>query len=134
MRTLLTFLTILLTLTVHSQVSQTKDTSHLVIADDTELFINYPGGNSAMYSYLQTNTIYPDSAKRNGIQGIVLVQFSIDSVGKISDIKIIKGLSADIDREVVRLISNMSDWQWDKRVKPCDRKFIKTLPIKFALE
>jgi protein TonB len=62
--------------------------------------------------YKRQNLNYPDSSKALGIEGLVYVSFMIDKFGKISNIEIVKGLSPDINREVIRVISKMPDWIW----------------------
>jgi periplasmic protein TonB len=70
-----------------------------------------------------------------GIEGFVYVSFVIAKTGKISDIEIVKGLSPDINREVIRVISLMPDWIWHKGIDLKERKHTKrTLPIKFSLQ
>lgn len=102
--------------------------------DDTELFVNFPKGEKALIKYIKKNLHYPDSAVKARIEGNVFVSFVVDESGKISDIKITKGLNPIIDNEVIRMISNMPNWVWDKRIKLKARKRIKKmLPIKFEL-
>jgi len=60
-----------------------------------------------VYQYLR----YPDSAVRNGIQGRVLVDFIIDEKGKVTDVKVLKGVDPDLDDEAVRVISASPDWK-----------------------
>ena len=95
--------------------------------------LTFPGGNSALFSYLKKNIVYPDSAKIKGIQGDVYVSFTVDSAGRISGAKILRGVSPDINKEAVRVISQMPPWQWDKTIKPTDRKCTLVLPIRFTL-
>ncbi|MEI7595684.1 MAG: energy transducer TonB [Bacteroidota bacterium] len=115
------------------------DTSFIGI-DDTELFVYFHGGKdepsslALLYKYISKNLIYPDSARKMGIEGTVYVSFSINEIGKISDINIDKGLCPEIDHEVIKLVSNMPDWNWDKRIKPKSRQYKKRLPIRFKLD
>lgn len=129
MKSFLTFIAFLSTVFVYGQESQPKDTIPFFYIDDTENYVYFPGGDSAFHSYLSANIVYPDSAWKNGIQGIVYVQFSIDTSGIISDVKIIKGLTPDIDAHVAQVISNMPTWEWIIKKR---RKCTKTIPIKFT--
>ena len=56
---------------------------------------------SKLYKHLIRNMRYPESAKKERIVGYEVVYFKIQN-GKISNIKIAKGLQNDIDNEVLR--------------------------------
>jgi TonB family protein len=56
---------------------------------------------SKLYKHLIRNMRYPESAKKEKIVGYEVVYFKIQN-GKISNIKIAKGLQNDIDNEVLR--------------------------------
>ena len=93
----------------------------------------YDGGYRGMMQYVSGKVRYPASARRLGIEGTVFVAFVINREGKVTDVKVIKGISEDCDKEAVRVISAMKDWfpgrQNDRTVS-----VRMTLPIKFKLE
>ena len=60
-----------------------------------------------VYAYLK----YPEEAVRNGIQGRVLVDFVIDAKGKMTDVKVIKGVDPLLDAEAVKVVSASPDWR-----------------------
>ena len=60
-----------------------------------------------VYQYLK----YPDAAVRAGIQGKVLVDFIIDEKGKVTDVKVLKGVDELLDAEAVRVISASPAWK-----------------------
>jgi TonB family protein len=102
--------------------------------DDTELFVNFTGGQVALERYLSRNIIYPDSSRNMKIQGHVYVSFFIDEKGKISDAKIIKSVSSDIDKEVLRVVLTMPNWTWNKSLKKENRRKVKKyLGVYFSL-
>ena len=110
------------------------DNHPLIGFDDTELFVTFPGGDDEFLKYLENNIQYPDSAVKAKIEGKVYARFKIDTLGIISDIRIIQGLSTDIDNEVIRVISKIPDWVWDDRIKKNRRCLAeRTLPIIFKL-
>jgi TonB family protein len=47
---------------------------------------------------------YPESAIRDGLDGRVFVQFTVDEQGRVQNPSIVRGLSSDIDREVLRVV------------------------------
>ncbi|MFB6318257.1 TonB family protein [Saccharicrinis sp. FJH54] len=93
----------------------------------------FPGGNAAMIKYLQKNIHYPDIATKNGIQGSVYVDFIVDKKGKITDVRVKRGVDPSLDKEAVRVVESMPDWipgtQRGEKVN-----VVYTLPINFALD
>ena len=71
---------------------------------------SFPGGESAMKSYLNSNVKYPAAAQENGIQGRVIVQFIIEKDGSISDVKISRSVFSSLDREALRVVKAMPKW------------------------
>jgi periplasmic protein TonB len=93
----------------------------------------YKGGQEALFQFVKDNIVYPEEAKKNGVQGKVFVSFVIDEVGAVIDSKITRGIDPVLDKEALRVVKQMSDWNPGKK----DRKPVKvsmTLPIMFALD
>lgn len=75
---------------------------------------------------------YPETAKANGIQGRVTVQFTIDLRGFVSDVKVLKGVEPSLDEEAIRLVSMSPRWRPAKiNGKPV--KVTYTFPVIFQL-
>jgi len=70
----------------------------------------FPGGLKAFYQYLGANIKYPKESAKNKIQGRVFLSFIVEKDGELSNIKIIRGVSADINEEAIRVISNSPKW------------------------
>ena len=72
----------------------------------------FPGGLIAQQKFINDNFIYPIKAKENAIEGTCYVSFVIDTMGKIKDIKVVKGIKGcfECDEEAKRLISIMPNW------------------------
>ena len=70
----------------------------------------FPGGPNELTKFLTKNTTYPKTARKNKESGTVFTQFTITKTGKITDIKILKGVSDVIDQEVLRVINLMPDF------------------------
>lgn len=71
---------------------------------------SFPGGESAMKSYLNSNVKYPAVAQENGVQGRVIVQFIIEKDGSISDVKISRSVYPSLDCEALRVVKAMPKW------------------------
>ena len=92
---------------------------------------SFPGGDAALSQWLDENLQYPTEALKNGIQGTVVVSFSVETDGSIKDIKVWRGKDALV-KEAVRLMNIMPKWnpgKKDGQPVPVDY----TLPIKFRL-
>lgn len=70
----------------------------------------FPGGKEALINFLNANLRYPEISQESLIQGKVFVQFIVNKTGKITDLKIVKGLDAACDEETLRIIHLMPDW------------------------
>lgn len=70
----------------------------------------YNGGYEAMMNFLKNHIKYPETAKKSGIQGTVFVQFVVEKTGKISRIKILRGIGKECDEEAVRVVNSMPKW------------------------
>lgn len=92
----------------------------------------FPGGFEALGKFLAKHMKYPAVARRMGTEGSVFVSFVIDKEGNISSLEVIKGLSAECDREAIRVIQLMPPWKPGKQNGKAVRcRFV--LPIKFKL-
>ena len=94
----------------------------------------YPGGQQALFEFLSANVKYPEVARKNGIQGRVLVQFVVDRDGAITKVKVLRsGGDMSLDREAVRVIKAMPDWlPGTVRGNPVRVQY--KLPVNFRLQ
>lgn len=92
----------------------------------------FEGGYAAMMQFIKKNLKYPASARRMGVDGTVYVSFVVSKDGSISEVKTIRGISADCDKEAMRVVSMMPPWKPGRQNgKPVFVRFV--LPIKFQL-
>ena len=70
----------------------------------------FPGGKEALKKYISEHTVYPASAKENGIEGVVTVGFLVETDGSLSEIKVMKFVDPDLEKSAVRLVSGMPLW------------------------
>lgn len=82
-----------------------------------------------VYQYLK----YPEKAIRDGVQGRVVVEFVIGKDGKVSDVRVIKGVSEELDAEAVKVISASPKWKPGKVGGERVRTSL-SLPVEFRLE
>lgn len=72
---------------------------------------SFPGGMEAQEQYLQVNLKYPQAAKDNGIEGVVVVIFTVKTDGTIGNIKIKRMVDPDLENEAIRLVKQMPAWE-----------------------
>jgi TonB family protein len=93
----------------------------------------FPGGNEAMMKFITENIKYPETAKTDKTQGMVIVKFVVKSNGKIDNARIARSVHSALDAEALRVINAMPEWKPGKqRGKAVDVEF--TLPVKFTLQ
>ena len=77
---------------------------------EVEVMPQFPGGMDSLTAYLSTSITYPSTAKSEGIEGKVVVNFIISKDGSVRDVNAIKGIGYGCDEEAMRVISQMPDW------------------------
>lgn len=70
----------------------------------------FPGGDNAMIRFINNERRYPKEAYREGIEGRVLCSFIVNEDGTISHISVLRGVEESLNREAVRVISQMPPW------------------------
>ena len=93
----------------------------------------FPGGPVAMMQYISANLRYPKTAQEQGVQGRVIVQFIVEADGSISETRVMRSVSPEIDAEALRLVHSMPRWTPGKlRGEPVRVRYI--LPVSFRLQ
>lgn len=77
----------------------------------SEIYPTYYGGNTAMHEYLKKNLKYPEKAKKKGKTGKVIVQFTIDQNGSITNVHIIESSNKIFNSEALRIVTQMPSWR-----------------------
>lgn len=92
---------------------------------------NMPGPIGGMYA-IQEKIQYPETAKRSGIQGKVMIQAFIDENGKVIHAKILNGIGGGCDEVAVDAIKQTKFNPGIQNGKPV--KVQVTIPIWFKLQ
>ena len=107
--------------------------------DSTQIFIDveqmpqFPGGETALMKYLQENVVYPSEAVKDSVQGRVVVQFVIDRLGNVGEVKVVHSVHDLLDAEAVRLVKTLPRFS-PGRVYGKAVSVWYTLPVTFKLE
>ena len=92
----------------------------------------FNGGYDAMMEFIRENLRYPADARQQGVEGTVYVSFIVETDGRVTSSKIIRGISAACDNEVLRMMEIMPNWK-PGRQSGQDVRVRFVLPIKFSL-
>jgi len=93
----------------------------------------FVGGEIARNRFLSENIHYPQTAMKNGIQGVVYLQFILEKDGSISDIRVLKGIGGGCDAEACRVIKLMPKWK-PGRQNGKNVRVLFNMPISFVLQ
>lgn len=92
----------------------------------------FPGGPLEFVKWLTRNLKYPPSAQRLQVQGKVVAEFIVNTDGSITDVRVVKSLHSDCDREALRVLRMMPRWTPGiENNSPCRTKVC--IPIVFRL-
>jgi TonB family protein len=91
---------------------------------------DFPGGEKALYNYLQEHIQFPSTARESGISGTVYVRFIVGKDGKISDVTLLRGIGGGCDEEAIRVVKEMPSWTPGKQNGTAVPVYF-TLPVKF---
>jgi len=135
------------------EVEQDPDTAVFSVV---EKMPEFPGGMQALMTFLASNVKYPAIAQEAGVQGRVLVKFTVSKTGKVKDARVIRGIPAisapepvlesekemyekkaeaayQINTEALRVVESMPDWiPGQQKGQAVNVSY--TLPINFKLQ
>ncbi len=106
--------------------------SNTQVFNVVEKMPEFPGGMSAFSSYLGANIKYPETAKANGVEGKVYINFVVEKDGSIDSVKVLRGIGSGCDEEAVRVIKAMPNWNPGMQKNKAVRVSYN-VPIKFSL-
>jgi len=93
----------------------------------------FPGGDEALLAYFGSKIIYPEAAKNDSIQGLVVLDFIVEKDGSLSNFKILRNIGSGCGEEAVRVAKLMPNWSPARQ----DGQTVKvsfTLPVRFKLD
>lgn len=103
------------------------------IFKSVEQMPTFPGGDAALMKYLSSHINYPAMAQENGVQGRVVVQFVVTKTGKVGEVKVVRSVDKDLDREAVRVCKSLPNFVPGRQNgQPVNVWY--TLPVTFKLQ
>ncbi len=116
------------------------DKNVVVAADNSgtysaaEVMPIFPGGYQGMQRYFDNTLTYPEEATNQGVEGTVMVTFTVDENGKLIAPSVTSNkMGYGLEEEALRVVGNMPAWTpGTVKGKKVKTKF--TLPVRFVLE
>ena len=135
----LTFLFITLSTLAHSQTNLTDSTQYISLIDSiskmeyynlVDSMPEYPGGQNEMIKFFMNHFNYPSETD---VCCRIYTEFIIDTCGRMTNIRILRGLQEDFDKETVRVLKLMPSWKPGKlNGIPVNVKYI--FPVNITLQ
>jgi protein TonB len=113
---------------VEQVVADNSDEIFTVVEQQPE----FAGGYDALAAYLRANMQYPKNARKMGIEGTVHVSFLVSKTGAISEVKVLRGIMAECDKEAIRVVEKMPFWKPGKQNGHAVHVRL-VMPLKFRL-
>lgn len=127
-------LSFLLLLPLVPAMAQEKDDLEAIPISLKEKKPGFDGGDANKFSaWINEHKHYPEEAKKAGVEGWVMTQFTITKEGKLINVKILRGVHPLLDDEAIRVIESAPQiWEpGELRGKPIDVTY--TFPVNFKL-
>lgn len=93
----------------------------------------FPGGETAIYKFINSKIVYPTTAKEKNISGKVIISYCINTNGSIDQVTVVKGVNPELDAEAVRVIKLLPAWKPGK-LSGTPVKVWYSMPVTFVLK
>ena len=94
---------------------------------------SFNGGDANEFSkWVNSRLEYPEIAKENGVQGRVTLQFTVEKDGRVTNVKVVRGVDPSLDKEAVKVVSSSPKWTPGKQRDRAVR-VTYTFPVIFQL-
>ena len=116
-------------------VAQKADVTKAEVQDNNVVDVpaSFPGGDAALRQFIAKNTVYPEIAIEQGLQGTVVLRFKVDVDGSVSTVSVKKSLSRECDKAAMDVFRKLPKFTPAKtNGHPVPVWF--TMPVKFAIQ
>ena len=97
--------------TMTQPLTAIQDTTKTVEFTQVEEKPRFQGGDEKTFDkWVSERIVYPETAKRDSIQGRVMLSFVVDSTGYIRDITVLRGVDPELEKEAIRVVSSSPKW------------------------
>eukprot|EP01006_Ploeotia_vitrea_P061113 TRINITY_DN77268_c0_g1_i1.p1 TRINITY_DN77268_c0_g1~~TRINITY_DN77268_c0_g1_i1.p1 ORF type:complete len:286 (+),score=-48.12 TRINITY_DN77268_c0_g1_i1:751-1608(+) len=101
----------LVTVPVKKKETKTKSNDSPSITNNAFQKAEPIDGFQELYNYLNNAVQNPEKPRISNKSGKVIIGFTIEKNGEISDIKVVKSIDSELDNEAVTIIKNMPKWK-----------------------
>jgi len=81
------------------------------IYTDLDTMPEFPGGSVGLITYIESEVVYPDLARKANINGVVNVDFVIEKDGSVSNVTVNDNLGYGCDEAAAKVILRMPLWE-----------------------
>ena len=103
------------------------------IFKSVEQMPQFPGGDAALMKFLSSHINYPPMAAENNVQGKVILQFVVEKDGHVGEVKVVRSVDKDLDKEAVRVVKTLPKFTPGRQNGQPVRVWY-TLPVQFKLQ
>ena len=101
--------------------------------DQRPMFLNSADPRQFLDKWVYQYLKYPEKALLEGVQGRVMVDFIIEKDGSVKDVRVVKGVSPELDAEALKVVGASPKWK-PGRVAGNKVRTSMTIPVEFRLE
>jgi TonB family protein len=92
----------------------------------------FKGGMDKFYKYLGMSIRYPPNCQRLGIQGMAVLNFSVEKDGSLTNIRVVNDVNDELGAEAVRILKKSPSWT-PGVIRGKVVRVAYTVPISFSL-
>jgi protein TonB len=113
-----------------------KDIKHADTKPERQVFTfveQMPEAGFDVNEFIAKNITYPEDARKENVEGRVILKFIVSESGALQDIKVARSVFPSVDSEAVRVVKKMPNWRPGKQ----NGKAVAVsymLPLAFRLE
>ena len=94
----------------------------------------FNGGDANEFSkWVAANLKYPEKCRQSKVQGRVTLQFTITEKGEVTDVRVLRGVNEELDKEALRVVSASPRWTPGKDKNGNIVPVIFTFPVLFQI-
>ena len=110
-------------------------TYETVLIEPNEQKPSFDGGDANKFKkWVDEHKVYPEEAKKEGIEGRVTIQFIITKEGKLANVKLLRGVHPLLDQEAIRAVESAPQkWKPGLNYKGETIDVTYTFPVIFTL-
>ncbi|MCU7492934.1 MAG: energy transducer TonB [Ignavibacteria bacterium] len=90
---------------VSTDIVKDNTTEENTVFSWAEEMPRFSEGEDALLSFLMANIRYPELARRVGVEGKVMVSFTVEKSGSISNMRVLKSIGGGCDEEAMRVVA-----------------------------